>query len=98
MAIDVTAAVQAAAKHATNLYEGKAHGIQLEECEQVNEGTGNIWRITLSFYLPAQVVTPYERLMSQAQLLTQGEKLTQHYKVFDVDGDGRVLAMKIRQL
>lgn len=98
MAIDVSAAVRAASIYANVLYDGKAIGIQLEEVEY--DSLKSMWNVTLSFYLPAVVTSPLDKMLRNQGLLaiTEGQKVDQHFKQFEVDAEGNVKSMKIRKL
>lgn len=84
--MDVKQAVKVAADYLQNLYPDAPRGtVRLEEVEYGPEA----WLITLSFLDKADSV--FEGLATGG--------LRRHYKVFTVDDeDGKVLAMKIRQL
>jgi hypothetical protein len=96
--IGVKQAVEAATAYAKDLFEPEITGIRLEELEHANEDGASVWRVTLSFYLPAQVITALERLVAQVAP-TEGTRVERVYKTFVVDDlDGSVRSMRIRQI
>ena len=102
MAIEVKQAVEEAVKYANELYAPDVVGVRLEEVERAEEGGIDVWRITLSFYVPAveHLSTPMDRLLAQASIISSGGiKMSHQFKIFVVDArDGTVRAMRIRQV
>ena len=98
--IDVKQAVAAATNHARSLYEPDVAGIRLEEVERADEGGVDVWRVTLSFYVPdVAPASPMDSLLQSASLtLNRPPKVSHLFKVFVVGvPDGNVRAMRIRE-
>ena len=98
--IAVSDAVKSARDYLTQLYEGKAQEILLEEVQR-GEDRDRPWEVTLSFTIPS-VDSPvghtlYKQLTDPLGLSASG--YPRHYKVLVIDAStGEARAMKIRKV
>lgn len=89
--LDVKQAVEAAKKHAQELYGTSIGNLLLEEVELVDD----TWRVTLSFIV---IDEPLEEVHQIGNLFGLPKTHTRHYKEFLINAlTGKVLSMKIRQ-